>query len=100
MRRKEPKKCLPPPAVTICAITNELMGWNRTDTDVFGLDHCEGEEDLEECVEKFTFTLDDLLRNSRIVTNSKEKNVMMEKLGMSDTKGSLCKLGRSEHGCV
>ena len=78
VRRKEPKKCLPPPAVTICAITNELMGWNRTDTDVFGLDNCKGEEDLEECVEKFTFTLDDLLRNSSMVTNSKEKGVMKD----------------------
>ena len=60
VRRKEPKMCLPPPAVTICAISDDFLGWNKTDPNVFGLDHCRDGEPLEKCVKRLTFTLGDL----------------------------------------
>ena len=100
VRRREPRKSLPSPAVTICAITNELMGWNRTDTDVSGLDHCKGEEDLEKCVKKLTFTLGDLLKSSTIYeTFAKEKTVVKDQeyiessawaSKMTDTFSGMC----------
>ena len=49
VKRREPKKCLPPPAVTICAISDDFLGLNKTDPNVFGLDHCTDEKDLEKC---------------------------------------------------
>ena len=73
VKRKEPKKCLPPPAVTICAVSDHFLGWNKTDPNVFGLAHCRDDEDLEKCVKRLTFTLGDLLKNTSTLKISKGK---------------------------
>ena len=99
VRRKEPKKCLPPPAVTICAISDDFLGWNKTDPNVFGLDHCRDEEDLEKCVKRLTFTLGDLLKNTSTLKISKGKNVVKDQKffnnsawtsKMTDTCNGMC----------
>ena len=99
VRRKEPKKCLPPPAVTICAISDDFLGWNKTDPNVFGLDHCRDEEDLEKCVKRLTFTLGDLLKNTSTLKISKGKNVVKDQKfvinsawtsKMTDTGNGMC----------
>ena len=78
VRRKEGRKSLPPPAVTICAISKDFLGWKHhaPDPDGEGLDKCRGEEDLEECVKKYTFALEDVLNSSSQMTFSKKTNVL------------------------
>ena len=100
VKRREPRKSLPSPAATICAISDELMGWNRTDTDVSGLDHCKGEEDLEKCVKKLTFTLGDLLKSSTIYeTFAKEKNVVKDQEYIESSAWA-SKMADTFSGCV
>ena len=60
--------------MTICAISDDFLGWNKTDPHVFGLDHCRDEEDLEKCVKRLTFTLGDLLKNTSTLKISKGKS--------------------------
>ena len=68
VRRKESRKSLPPPAVTICGISKEFLGWKPEAPEGEGLDRCKGDledmENLEDCVNKYTFSLEDVLNNS------------------------------------
>lgn len=99
VRRREPRKSLPSPAVTICAISKDFLGW-KTEPDVFGLDHCQDpKEMLEKCVERLSFSLEDLLKSSSLMTNSKEKNIVKDEefftssawtSKMTDTGNGMC----------
>ena len=60
VRRTEGGNSLPPPAVTICAVMGgSESGWKPSPSDETGLDKCEGEGDIEDCVRKYTFALED-----------------------------------------
>ena len=77
VRRKESRDSLPAPAVTICPImVGSDSGWNSSTSDlhVHGLQNCEGQEDMEACVKKYTFVLQDILNSSSILTYAKDKN--------------------------
>ena len=64
VRRREARKSLPPPAVTICAITEDILGWKPQAPKGVGLDKCRGQGDLEDCVNNNTFGLDEVLKSS------------------------------------
>ena len=77
VRRKEGGRSLPPPALTICAIAKDFLGWKPQAPEGAGLDKCRGEGDMvEECVKKYTFALEDVLNSSSKWTFSKETNVL------------------------
>ena len=77
VRRKEGRKSLPPPAITICAIAKDLLGWKAQAPEGEGLDKCIGQlGDLEDCVKKYTFSFGDVLNSSSRWTFSKKRNVL------------------------
>ena len=76
VRRKEVRNSLPPPAITICAISTDILGWKPYAPEGEGLDKCRGEEDMEDCVNKYTFALDDVLNSSSWWTYSKKTFVL------------------------
>ena len=50
VRRREGRKSLPAPAVTICAITKDLLGWRPEAPEGMGLDKCQGISESKELV--------------------------------------------------
>ena len=50
-------------------------GWKPSTSDQFpGLDKCEGQEDLEDCVKMHTFALEDILNSSSVLTYATDQN--------------------------
>ena len=75
VKRKEEGRSLPPPAVTICPVlVGSESGWKPSPSDEPGLDKCEGQGDMEDCVRKNTFALGDVLKSSSRLTYLKDKN--------------------------
>ena len=75
VRRNEPRSSLPPPAVTICAMSDD-SGWKTQD--VPGLDNCKDQPDLEECVVKNTFSFYEVLDESNRLTYAQDKAALEE----------------------
>ena len=102
VRRKEPRNSLPPPAITICAITKEFHGWNLSSPRDELLRNCEGQEDIEDCVRKNTFALKDVvvLNGSSILNYKEDKNDLEDdeelinsslwKSRMTETDNGMC----------
>ena len=99
VRRKEAKKSLPPPAVTICAIAEGLLGWKPQAPKGPGLDKCKGQGDLVDCVKTYTFALEDVLNSSSMQTFAKNETVIgsQESINtslwtsrMTDTTNGMC----------
>ena len=76
VRRKEGRKSLPPPAITICAISKDFLGWKHYAPEGEGLDKCGGKGDMEDCVKKYTFALEDVVNSSSRQIYSKKTNVL------------------------
>ena len=77
VRRKEPRDSLPPPAVTICPKIKD-SGWKPETQDVPGLEKCKGQADLEECVIKNTFSLDEVVDEAYRLYYAEDKEVLEE----------------------
>ena len=99
VRRREGRKSLPAPAVTICAISKDLLGWKPEAPEGMGLDRCRGQGDMEDCVRKYTFGLEDVLNSSNTVTFAMKNNIYRvgEKINsslwtsrMTDTTSGMC----------
>ena len=99
VRRKEARKSLPPPAVTICAIAEGLLGWKPQAPKGPGLDKCKGQGDLVDCVKTYTFALEDVLNSSSMQTFAKNETVIgsQESINtslwtsrMTDTTNGMC----------
>ena len=81
VKRKESRKSLPPPAVTICGISKEFLGWKPEAPEGEGLDRCKCQGDfgdMEYCVNKYTFSLEDVLNNSGRMAFVKSSPNLME----------------------
>ena len=76
--RKELRDSLPPPAVTICPKIKADSGWKPETQDVPGLEKCKGQPDLEECVIKNTFSLDEVVDETYRLTYAEDKEVLEE----------------------
>ena len=99
VRRKELRKSLPPPAVTICAIAEGLLGWKPQAPKGPGLDKCKGQGDIEDCVKNHTFALEDILNSSSMQTFAKNEttpgsiefiNNSLWTSRMTDTTNGMC----------
>ena len=108
-RRKEPRNSLPPPAITICAITEDFHGWRNLSTPQDELlENCEGQEDIEDCVRKNTFALKDVvvLNGSSILNYKEDKNDLEDdeelinsslwKSRMTETDNGMCHTLKSQ----
>ena len=99
VRRKEGRNSLPPPGVTICPVVKDLFGWKPDAPKGDGLDKCRGQGDMENCVIKFTFGLEDFLNSSSTATllSSKDTVYVETKINsslwtsrMTDTTSGMC----------
>ena len=100
VRRKEARDSLPPPAVTICALAKDVLGWRPKAPEGEGLDKCRGQGDVEDCVNRNTFDLDDVLNSSsrqtvtminETILGTKELiNSSLWRSRMSDTTSGMC----------
>ena len=99
VRRKEARKSLPPPAVTICAIAEGVLGWKSQAPKGPGLDKCKGQGDVEDCVKKYTFALEEVLNSSSMQTFAKNETIIesQESINtslwtsrMTDTTNGMC----------
>ena len=99
VRRREARKSLPAPAVTICAITKDLSGWRPEAPKGEGLDKCRGQGDMEDCVNNFTFGLADVLnsssrqtflKNETTVSSEELINISLWTSRMTDTMNGMC----------
>ena len=105
VRRREARKSLPAPAVTICAITKGLSGWRPEAPKGEGLDKCRGQGDMEDCVNKYTFGLADVLnsssrqtflKNETTVSSEELINISLWTSRMTDTMNGMCQTLVSE----
>ena len=99
VRRKEARKSLPAPALTICALAKDILGWKPQAPVGEGLDKCRGQGNMEDCVNMYTFSLDDVLNSSSKETFAKSKTIPGTKelinrslwtSRMTDTTNGMC----------
>ena len=104
VRRKEPRDSLPAPGVTICPVkAGSDSGWKPDNNTLENpaLDICLGEGDIEDCVRRNTFTLEEVVNvnsSSRLTyfkneTDSKEEESINGSLWtsrMTDTTNGMC----------
>ena len=99
VRRKEARNSLPPPGVTICPVVKDLFGWKPDAPKGEGLDKCRGQGDMEDCVNKYTFGLGDVLNSSsrqtflKNETTIKSTEIINNSLWtsrMTDTTNGMC----------
>ena len=104
VRRKETRDSLPAPGVTICPVkAGSDSGWKADNNTLENpaLDICVGEGDIEDCVGRNTFTLEEVVNvngSSRLTyfkneTDSKEEELINGSLWtsrMTDTTNGMC----------